>query len=35
MNTYRFTKHDMQNSWLAKYDYDTCRSMPLYSFRKK
>ncbi len=35
MNTYRFTKHDMQNSWLVKYDYDTCRSMPLYSFRKK
>ena len=35
MKTYRFTKHDMQNSWLAKYDYDTCRSMPLYSHRKK
>ena len=35
MNTYRFSKHDMLNSWLAKYDYDTCRSMPLYSHRKK
>ena len=35
MKTYLFKKHDMQNSWLAKYDYDTCRSMPLYSHRKK
>ncbi len=35
MNTYLLKKQDMQNSWLAKYDYDTCRSMPLYSFRKK
>ncbi len=29
MNTYLLKKHDMQNSWLAKYDYDTCRLIPL------
>ena len=32
MNTYLLKKQDMNQMWLAQYDYDTCRLIPLYSF---
>ena len=30
MNTYLLKKQDMNQMWLAQYDYDTCRLIPLY-----
>ncbi len=37
MNTYRFSKHDMDMNWLVQYDYhsSTGRLIPLYSFWDK